>query len=910
MNKSAFIKAAFFASILVLSVGIGAAAYQITLQGGSTVPTNISDEGPINQIVQVENTNDGDPVTPEVLSDIDYEVNHIYNTSTGVRENMSHLYEGYYHSNLSVNNADGRYATFEVRDDADVILDNTTVTYDIGNLSVDILNDKDELHDNMKFGEQFTAEVNASVNSTGQYQFEDQADVDLWFSNGNWTSDVYQIKNPGDGYFFNSKVYIPDNPDATYIMYVNASYDSASYDDAYGARSMVINTLPQIKAEFDDISAGESCNNNSFFKACERNATITPELNITKSSAENVNMSLEAKNSTGGWENITTKKASLEEGLYSADFEVPDLDTSIYQKEMRIKYNATSPKRTDIGHYNFDYKTFKTFFRSASTTQAGEYNLNVEFRKFFTPEPLNSTRISGDIEIYQPNGDEFLSTTVDQMSYDEVEGWFTETLDLPYDEHEGIWTVEVNASNTFGDFKESITTFQLVDVEQTFDSETELEREIDYRGVQEFDLRVQNLRSNEIEIKPEIGEEIQEFTEVNNGNNLTLSVDEESNFTVEMNITEVEEHEGEIKLKDTDSNYNRTVDVSISAPTCVYKVGPVCIQESLPEVKIDEFGHETETLTARYIGYEDEATNLTASTEGNISQYVEVTPSESKMNSTQNSEEIELNYSARTPGYFTGNLTLETEENDFKMDMVLNSTIEPRDASIELSGSTDFGSIEEGKDAEIQIDVENTGNAEVEGLEYSSSTYDVEGESTSIPVGEQVERNITLNDVTSDSGQLTVTASTPNAGEVSRTISISGNPVPNYVDMSSDLETQLTDLDAQIPQDSQLQSELSSVQTTISDVKSAYRDGNFDRAETLYEEASNQIDTISQRADQLEQGDNNNDNQDGTDNPNNSGGGGILILIVLIIVFLGLGFIVYSSYIPEEGDPLYEVLGE
>ncbi|EGQ43192.1 MAG: hypothetical protein J07AB43_11820 [Candidatus Nanosalina sp. J07AB43] len=51
-------------------------------------------------------------------------------------------------------------------------------------------------------------------------------------------------------------------------------------------------------------------------------------------------------------------------------------------------------------------------------------------------------------------------------------------------------------------------------------------------------------------------------------------------------------------------------------------------------------------------------------------------------------------------------------------------------------------------------------------------------------------------------------------------------------------------------------------------------------------------------------------NTDGTDSSSSGGGGGILILIILLIIVLGIGFVVYTSYIPEEGDPLYDVLGE
>lgn len=907
MQKSAVLRAAFITSLMVLIVAPAAADWKVDLLPSSTSPENVSDYSTNAHIVRLRNTDEpaGDQeLTPSDLSVLNRTVNSIYNTSSGKRTAMSHLTSGYYFANLTMNSSRGRSATFEIRKDSGDIVANNTRAFNIGNITVEIRNSRDELHDNMKFGETLEAEVN--LTGWQGTDVSEDAEVNLWFTNGSENSKVYKIDNYQNGYFYNYKVQVPDNSDSRYIMYINASYDGASYNSAYGATSVVVNTLPQIEAEFAEVSTHEGCNNESFFRQCERGSELNFGVNITQSAAENVNMTLQALNETGHWKNFTTKQAEMSEGTYMAEFEVPDLDTSEYQKKMRVRYNATSEKRKDVDYYNFNYETFKTFFRSASQTSGGEYNLNVEFRKHFTPTTLNTSRLSGDVQVFSPDGQEYSSYTLEGMAFDEVEGWFTQNLDLPYGEDEGIWTVEVNATNVHGEYKSSSFTFKLTNVTQTFEAEDTLEREIDKQEVQEFDLEVENLLTDQqIEIEPHVAEEIRDFTTVNGGNNITLQGEETANFTVELNITEVETYESEIELQDTDSSYNETVEVSIDGPVCNYRVGPVCIQNPVTDVTEDEVGYQVTDLGVLFTGKTDGAVNLTASVEGNVSQYLAVEPSKIEMNATNDSHGMELNYSAVTPGYFTGNLTLEADDETEKVDLVLNSTVTPRDASFELSGDGNFGYIESGSDVEITAEVENTGNAAIDSMEFSSSTYSVSPESQSLAPGESTEVTITLESVNSDSGQVTVTASTA-AGDTSRTLSVSGTAVPNYVQQANGLESDIPALDSQIPQSSQLQSELNTLEETISDVKAAYNQQNYERAEELYSQASSQLDSIQQRANQLDGGDEQNGGQDGQ---NNEGSGGFLIIAVVLVVLLLLGFVLYSSLIPEEGDPLYDVLG-
>jgi len=88
----------------------------------------------------------------------------------------------------------------------------------------------------------------------------------------------------------------------------------------------------------------------------------------------------------------------------------------------------------------------------------------------------------------------------------------------------------------------------------------------------------------------------------------------------------------------------------------------------------------------------------------------------------------------------------------------LNSTVEPTDLSIAISEEIDLGEIQEGESTSADIEVENTGNVDVSNLEVSSEDYSISADSMSLSAGSTETVSVEFSDITSESGQITVTA--------------------------------------------------------------------------------------------------------------------------------------------------------
>ncbi|PSH00887.1 MAG: hypothetical protein BRC30_01185, partial [Nanohaloarchaea archaeon SW_7_46_7] len=169
-------------------------------------------------------------------------------------------------------------------------------------------------------------------------------------------------------------------------------------------------------------------------------------------------------------------------------------------------------------------------------------------------------------------------------------------------------------------------------------------------------------------------------------------------------------------------------------------------------------------------------------------------------------------------------------------------------------------------------------------------------------------------------------------GLVSSVISVNATTVENYSAKASELESRIQDL--RPVRGSNLTRTLSEVSASVEDIEQNWSEGNYMTAKNLYQDGQNRLDWVSNQ-DTSDSGSDDEEEQDdppsnegdtgesddpdsgGSENPGtgsnqeNSDGGLPIIPIVIFLVVLGIaGFVFYESYIPEEGDPLYGILGD
>ena len=909
MNNYLVRRSLLVALSLVFLTGLASAAWSIDALNTPYSHLDVSDNTSTVQIVNVTDSN-SDPVNRTELENADNTaVNYIY-PSGGNKVEMSWLDAGYYYAEFDAESLEGDSVTYEIFDSSadGGTIDSASQTLNFGNMTVDILND---FSSPVKFGKTVKMEVNVTDDFNDTH--EDQADVSVYFTNGTWTSQVHSIDNHNDEdlYYFNSEVKLPSEPGSDYVIHANATRNNAGYNDSYGSQSIAFETLPEIQGEIESLNASSGCNNESFFTECQRDAVIETGFNITESDAENVNLSIEIKNRTSGkWEENTTTELTQEDGLYTGKITVPDVNTSEYEKTIRLKYNASNQERTEIVKRDLSYRDFRIVDKSNSVTGPGNYAVKLEIRKYFTPELLENSRIKNSlVQVREPSGDLLTSFTVtDDMERKPDPGHYKRTIDIPVSAEKGIYDMIVEVNNTYDEQKTETFNFNVTDIEKTFEineGEDDFEKTVDKTGNHSFNVTAENMINAENNISTEVSGEIENFTTVNNGTNISLDAEESENITIEFDVDSVDQYSGEIKFMDEEANYNWTMDVALEHTSCDHREETICVTGDDLNASTDESGDIVKEFTVINFGEKDEEYSVSASLSGNVTSYSSLNESSVDLNTENDSRQVELTYSATAPGFYSGTLSLSNSEDTLDIPVSLDSDVEATDAGISIS-EVELGELDEGATVTHDVEVENTGDFEITDVEFSSDTYTVSGSADSIAPGDTETVSVEFSNVESDSGTLEVTGQT-GSGEVSASTPVTATVVPDYEARASELEQRLLDLDSRVESDSSLQTELNNLQPTISDIKTAYNQGDYERAQSLYRDASTTLDSVERELASQDQQNNNNAN---TNQTTDNGGFPILPLAAAIFVILLVGFVAYTSIEPEEGDPLYNVLGQ
>lgn len=910
-NRSALIFLGVFTILLVSPVS---AEWDIDVLDQPESFQNISNASDTVQIIELTD-GDGTPVNDSQLTGDSY-VQYRYNGS--VRD-MEWLNNGFWYADFMLNSTGGE-VEFEAEGETQSSLigdstseTNATRTFNLGNMSVNLINDfSGPINPENSF------DIQVNVTDTVNETFEDEADVDFYFTNGTWKSEIYNINNiddldndGADDHYKNFGLNFDLDYASEYVLHINATNNSAvDYNNSYGVQSMTVETPPEIKGEIVRLNASSGCDIESFFSTCERDANIGTAFNITSASAENVNLTLELKDSsTDTWENQSTIQLAEENGLYTGEVTVPDINTSRYDSEFRLHYNATNGDREEIVTRTTSYEDFRIVDKSDAVTTKGSYRVKLEIRKYFTPELLTEDRIQeGLVTIDQPSGEELTNFSIDEMDRMSDSGHFKKKIDIPLDAETGIYEMNAEVTNLYNRYKTGTFNFDVTEIQQTFtlnDGEEEFEQTIDKTGNHTFNVTVENSVDSEIELSTEISDSIEGFTVVNEGENITLGSEESRNVSLRFDVDSVDTYDGEIKFVDSSANYNRTLDVELNHLGCSYRNGTVCILGSDLNASSDEREDIVKDFDAINYGEKNESYDYTFSLSGNVTEYATLDPSETTLNTENDTERVNLTYTVSAPGFYSGTLEVDNEEDTVNIPVSLDSNVEVTSTSIELPGSIDLGDLQEGDSTSVDIVIQNTGDIEVTGLEFSSEEYGVSADSVAISPGSSETVSVEFSEIASESGQLTVTAET-DSESTSGTVSVSASIISDYSSQADDYEQRVIDLDSRVSSDSDQQTQLNQVQSSISDLRSAYRQGNYDRAQTLSTQIKNTLDTVEMEVSSSSEPEPSNPSQ--PEQTDEGGGIPILPIAAVIFVILIVGFIGYSSIELEPGDPLYNVL--
>ncbi|MFB6199932.1 MAG: hypothetical protein ABEJ83_03570, partial [Candidatus Nanohaloarchaea archaeon] len=751
MNKTSKIRRlTVFALTLTFLTGLTAAVWTIEDVDSPASPENISQKSSSMQMVRILDSN-GNPVNS---SDMEENWNYYRANLTGYSQNitMSHLSSGYW--------------TVEIPESASLV-NTSNITYELENAPSE-LNFTEEIHPGnlsttaLKLGEKQQPEtkvvepgtadtielkvVDSSGNTVG-----DNASVSVYFTNGSWSSPKTDLGYSSSENVYSNQITYPDSYNNSYYLHAKLSMPlnqqlQTPYQYPYGLKSVKIKTKPRLHLKLKQLAASNACNNQSFFNACSSNAEIHAEINTTSDITE-VDMALKAKDS-GTWKTLKMKQMNRTGSMFTANLTIPVLNTTKYSSNMQLRFNSTG-KYQEINH-SLQYRSFKMNDLSSSVSNPGNYKVKFEVLNYFTPNPIDPDRLSGQINIYNSTGTEYTSFNLSQMKYDTSNGFFHKNIQIPVGD-EGLYTKEITVENNYGKNKTITSRFNITQINQTFTAEDDIDTEIMTKGNHTYRINLTPEVQTQLTINTSISDEIENMTTVNNGEQITLSEHKQVNVT--FNITELGSYEGEITFTDTVSQYNETIDVDITGPECQERTENLCLGVENLDIKTDQRKTIKRLISVEYIGYKNQNLTVTPGTTGNISQLTTLNPQSFTLNQQNRSKTVEANFTVQKPGNFTGNITIENAT----MPVELEADVTPQNLELAAPPSIDLGNVVKGSTVTETVTLENTGTLDIKSLSYNSKSLSVTGPDKQIPAGETKDIELTISDLT-DSGTITIEA--------------------------------------------------------------------------------------------------------------------------------------------------------
>ena len=791
-----------------------------------------------------------------------------------------------------------------------------TLSYDVnvGNYTTELINNNlpYSMSDEFKAERLMKPDVRIS-NLTGD--LVDDAKVKVHFHNTSTREEIFNLDNYNDdeGYYFNSEVDTPKSTNSTYVMRVIAENRS---EGLYGSQSFLVNTAPAIKGNTTVLGTPDNCDKEKMVSLCEVNTTLDVEFGIRAASAEQVNATVYGFNTSSGERQILTEvemdpvsESNYDTTQYKQYFKseavIPDINTSEWDQKAEVEIHSWNIDRSYNETYPINLETFRIEDRSNPTALTGRtHEIRLRLGKYFSLSGYGPDRFQS-LETILSGPDEEYYFDKSNLTYDSSSNVFTADLLIDANASEATYNLETTAQNIYGEEKSKDTSLTVEDIEQTFEVTDEVN--LEYQETGEFNeaIEFENMLDSAITIKINPDSETLLMDE-----ELDLEPKEEASVGYTVNRTTEENEIVNVKFEDNSTGYFVETEFNINSPDCGSTIESLCVEETEISSEIEDPEEYNETVTITNSDEDPVTANI--SIEGNITNITEV-QDQIEVNDT---EELDMPVRPYKAGYYNGNLTFSINNSEASIPVILDVNIDGVNRSLSVDPEdADLGTLGEEESVTETFTIENTGSEIVEGLTVSSNDMDVESEEYELASGEEQEIEVTF--VSPSDGEIMFTGTSVGSG-VSVTSNITANTIEDVTEDTGRLEDRISDLRSRADS-TDIENRITEVETMISQIETQWSSGDYEEAQSTFEDAQSRLDEIdsditaqeNQQSEDPQNPDNpQGGNQDGQDE--GSGGGLPIIPIVAILVILMLvgGFIFYESYIPEEGDPLYGVMGE
>ncbi len=906
-----------------------------------------------NSIVFVELRDwNGDPVLPSELSDSSA-VNYTYNKTDGVDRSLSHFNGAFWYAEFetdqtkhgfSENRAEILFEAAGDRDDDDGRdsggLQNVTGVVEVGNYTVELVN---EPPSTVVPGNKVNMSVNVSMR--GSSENVNDSNVYVFFKNNSKTQFKVDLTyNETTKLYENESVTVPANYDSRYMMGVVAKDKSKAFVNPHGSTSRFIETAQELTGKVQNLRNIQGCetdpgDQSSYAAECEPGATLEAVYNVTEAEADNVTVSAYKRNSSADELELYFEETmeQSQEGLYTSELDIPDINTSAYDEEVTLNFNVTRNERNHVDVKKIGYSGLQAIHTGTRTAvQDQAYEISIQTVKPKSLTPWSESRVESlEANVSDSEGDMFGSYNLSNFTFDEQAMAFEEEIMIPEQAATGRWNLEIEASDVYGEVQSTSSGFSVSSSEQTFDiNDTTFVKEEE--GVEDFNLTVENMVGSDVTLNTNVSEGLDD--QINLSDQVVVTGDRE-NITVTVNLTTFESVDGHVNFTDAETGYNDTVDLSIEARTCRFSAGDVCsLSGKWINVTADSRDDYSREVIVQNNASDGNATNLTTVLNGNISDIVEV----EGLYTVEDELPIQINYSVEEAGNYTGTVGFEPDNSSTAL--VYNTTLETTfeqddEKGLVTASNIDLGTIPSGTNVTQELEVQNNGNIEIQNLEAASSDFDVALNVSDLNISGSSTESVGLKfiEVSTEEGDVNISGNT-SQGEVSSLINVNASTVENYSARTSELQNRIEDL--RPVRGSNLTQTLTEVSNSIEDIEQNWSEGNYMVAKNLFQEGDRRLEYVSNQDTTGGGSDDGGDDEDtgGSDDPgseegdtggqddtdtgggdqntggnqqSNDGGGLPIIPIVVVLLVLGIaGFVFYESYIPEEGDPLYGVLGD